>query len=66
MALVLDYNDSVFAQYGGGDRFLIFMFQTVNTRFAGILYRVAHKEMCDKKSEYLYPALTYRVDFFYR
>jgi hypothetical protein len=36
--LILDYNNSKLAMYEGGQRFLIFMFQTVNTRFGGIEY----------------------------
>jgi hypothetical protein len=35
VALILDYHNPNLAQYGGGTRFMIFMFETANTRFAG-------------------------------
>lgn len=38
VALILDYNNTSLAKYEGGQRFLIFMFQVVNTRFGGIVY----------------------------
>jgi len=37
VAMILDFNNSNLAMYDGGQRFMIFMFQTVNTRFGGIL-----------------------------
>jgi hypothetical protein len=37
VAMILDFNNSHLAMYDGGQRFMIFMFQTVNTRFGGIL-----------------------------
>jgi hypothetical protein len=38
VALILDFNNPSLAMYGGGQRFMIFMFQTVNTRFGGIFF----------------------------
>jgi hypothetical protein len=35
VALILDYNNPNLARYGGGTRFMIFMLETANTRFAG-------------------------------
>jgi len=35
VALILDYNNPKLAQYAGGTRFMIFMLETANTRFAG-------------------------------
>ncbi|CAM4825951.1 unnamed protein product [Rotaria magnacalcarata] len=35
VALILDYNNPILSIYTGGKRFMIFMFLTVNTRFAG-------------------------------
>ena len=35
MALILDFHNPNLAMYTGGQRFMIFMFQTVNTRFGG-------------------------------
>lgn len=35
VALILDYNNSSLANYSGGTRFMIFMLETANTRFAG-------------------------------
>ncbi|CAF3597852.1 unnamed protein product [Rotaria socialis] len=35
VALILDYNNLILSIYTGGKRFMIFMFLTVNTRFAG-------------------------------
>ena len=35
ISLIIDLQRSVFAAYGPGERFLIFLFQTVNLRFAG-------------------------------
>jgi hypothetical protein len=35
ISLILDLHSDVFASYTPGTRFLIFLFQTVNTRFAG-------------------------------
>jgi len=35
VALILDYHNSNLANYAGGTRFMIFMFETANTRFAG-------------------------------
>ena len=35
VALVLDFNNPYLKAYAGGQRFMIFMFQTVNTRFGG-------------------------------
>lgn len=35
ISLILDLNSTNFAAYPSGTRFLIFLFQTVNTRFAG-------------------------------
>jgi hypothetical protein len=37
VALILDYHNSYLAKYGGGTRFMIFMLETANTRFAGYL-----------------------------
>lgn len=34
-ALILDYKNPRLAEYGGGIRFMIFMLETANTRFAG-------------------------------
>jgi len=38
VALILDFNNPSLAMYDGGQRFMIFMFQTVNTRFGGIFF----------------------------
>jgi len=35
VALILDYHDPDLAEYAGGTRFMIFMFETANTRFGG-------------------------------
>ena len=35
ISLIIDLHRSTFASYGSGERFLIFLFQTVNLRFAG-------------------------------
>ncbi|CAF1103748.1 unnamed protein product [Adineta ricciae] len=35
VALILDYNNKNLASYSGGIRFMIFMLETANTRFAG-------------------------------
>ncbi|CAF0793060.1 unnamed protein product [Adineta steineri] len=35
VALILDYNNKNLAGYAGGTRFMIFMLETANTRFAG-------------------------------
>ncbi len=35
VALILDYKNPSLAQYAGGTRFMIFMLETANTRFAG-------------------------------
>ncbi|CAF3176713.1 unnamed protein product [Rotaria sp. Silwood2] len=35
ISLILDFHSKVVAQYTPGERFLIFLFQTINTRFAG-------------------------------
>ena len=35
VALILDYQNPDLAKYGGGTRFMIFMLETANTRFAG-------------------------------
>jgi hypothetical protein len=35
VALILDFNDAFLARYSGGTRFMIFMLETANTRFAG-------------------------------
>lgn len=35
VALILDFQNSTLAQFGGGTRFMIFMLETANTRFGG-------------------------------
>jgi hypothetical protein len=35
VALILDYKNPNLANYTGGTRFMIFMLETANTRFAG-------------------------------
>ena len=35
VAIILDYKNPSLAQYAGGTRFMIFMLETANTRFAG-------------------------------
>ena len=37
VAMIIDYQNSILQQFNGGQRFMIFMFQTVNTRFSGNL-----------------------------
>jgi len=35
VAMILDYKNPALAQYSGGVRFVVFMLETVSTRFAG-------------------------------
>lgn len=39
VALILDFRNPALAQYSGGTRFMIFMLETANTRFAGEVTR---------------------------
>lgn len=36
VALILDFHNPALSSYTGLQRFMIFMFQTVNTRFGGL------------------------------
>ena len=43
VALILDYNNKNLAPYSGGTRFMIFMLETANTRFAGNSIRILNR-----------------------